>query len=57
MHDSTEKIVVMAVVVALIMGTVGFYLTRQFRAISDDQIEDVVCRLVKPEFLIEGACK
>lgn len=55
--DVIIYLVVFAVVVAL--GVAGWYLKREINAwlFYDGATKEVVCEMVKPEYLVEGACE
>ena len=55
--DVIIYLVMIAAVVAL--GVAGWYLKREINAwlFYDDATKEVVCEMVKPEYLKKGACK
>lgn len=57
MKDIILYLVIIAVVVAL--GVAGWYMKREINAwlFYDGATKEVVCEMVKPEYLKEGACK
>ena len=57
MKDIILYLVIIAVVVAL--GVAGWYMNREINAwlFYDSATKEVVCEMVKPEYLKEGACE
>lgn len=55
----TALVYIIGLLVVIAIGIAGWYLKREINAwlYYDGATKDVVCEMVKPEYLKEGACK